>query len=59
VPTALAVFPQDFRTVRVFAERSNNITRYTRSSEQGGHFAYTSDTGLVVDDDVRALFGSL
>jgi len=57
VPTALAVFPQDFRTIRAFAERSNNIVRYT-DFERGGHFAFTTDPDLVVAD-VRAFFGSL
>jgi hypothetical protein len=36
-PTAVAVFPQDFRTVRVFAERANSIVRYTQF-DRGGHF---------------------
>ncbi len=49
VPTAVAVFPQDFRTVRAFAERANNIVRYTEF-DRGGHFAYTTDPDLVVND---------
>jgi epoxide hydrolase len=49
VPTAVAVFPQDFRTVRTFAERANNIVRYTEF-DRGGHFAYTTDPDLVVAD---------
>jgi pimeloyl-ACP methyl ester carboxylesterase len=57
VPTALAVFPQDFRTVRTFAERANNIVRYTEF-DRGGHFAYTTDPDLVVDD-LREFFASL
>ena len=57
VPTALAVFPQDFRTIRAFAERSTNIVRYTEF-DRGGHFAYTTDPDLVVDD-LRAFFASL
>jgi pimeloyl-ACP methyl ester carboxylesterase len=57
VPTAVAVFPQDFRTVRAFAERSNNVVRYTEF-ERGGHFAYTTDPDLVVAD-LREFFGSL
>jgi pimeloyl-ACP methyl ester carboxylesterase len=57
VPTALAVFPEDFRTIRAFAARSNNIVRYTEF-EEGGHFAYTTHPTLVVED-VRAFFGSL
>jgi len=42
VPTAVAVFPQDFRTIRTFAERANHIVRYTEF-DRGGHFAYTTD----------------
>jgi epoxide hydrolase len=57
VPTAVAVFPQDFRTVRAFAERANNIVRYTEF-DRGGHFAYTTDPDLVVAD-LREFFGSL
>jgi len=57
VPTAVAVFPQDFRTIRTFAERSNNIVRYTEF-DQGGHFAYTTDPDLVVND-LREFFASL
>jgi pimeloyl-ACP methyl ester carboxylesterase len=57
VPTALAVFPQDFRTVRTFAERANNIVRYTEF-DRGGHFAYTTDPDLVVED-LREFFASL
>jgi pimeloyl-ACP methyl ester carboxylesterase len=57
VPTAVAVFPQDFRTVRAFAERANNIVRYTEF-ERGGHFAYTTDPDLVVTD-LREFFTDL
>jgi pimeloyl-ACP methyl ester carboxylesterase len=57
VPTALAVFPQDFRTIRAFAQRSNNIVRYTEF-DRGGHFAYTTDPDLVVTD-VREFFAGL
>ena len=57
VPTAVAVFPQDFRTVRTFAERANNIVRYTEF-DRGGHFAYTTDPDLVAGD-LREFFASL
>jgi pimeloyl-ACP methyl ester carboxylesterase len=57
VPTAVAVFPQDFRTIRTFAERANNIVRYTEF-DRGGHFAYTTDPDLVVAD-LREFFASL
>jgi pimeloyl-ACP methyl ester carboxylesterase len=57
VPTAVAVFPQDFRTVRAFAERANNIVRYTEF-DRGGHFAFTTDPDLVVGD-LREFFAGL
>jgi pimeloyl-ACP methyl ester carboxylesterase len=57
VPTAVAVFPQDFRTIRAFAERANNIVRYTEF-DRGGHFAYTTDPDLVAGD-LREFFASL
>jgi pimeloyl-ACP methyl ester carboxylesterase len=57
IPTAVAVFPQDFRTIRTFAERANNIVRYTEF-DQGGHFAYTTDPDLVAGD-LREFFADL
>jgi epoxide hydrolase len=57
IPTAVAVFPQDFRTIRACAQRANNIVRYTEF-DHGGHFAYTTDPDLVVGD-VREFFASL
>jgi epoxide hydrolase len=56
VPTAVAVFPEDFRTVRTFAQRSADIVRYTEFKE-GGHFAYTTHPDLVVGD-LREFFAS-
>jgi epoxide hydrolase len=57
VPTAVAVFPGDFRTIRAFAERSTNIVRYTEF-DTGGHFAYTTNPDLVVAD-LREFFATL
>jgi pimeloyl-ACP methyl ester carboxylesterase len=57
VPTAVAVFPEDFRTLRACVERSTNLVRYTEQP-RGGHFAAVTDPDLVVDD-VRAFFSSL
>jgi pimeloyl-ACP methyl ester carboxylesterase len=57
IPTAVAVFPQDFRTIRALAQRANNIVRYTEF-DRGGHFAYTTDPDLVVAD-LREFFASL
>lgn len=57
-PTAVAVFPEDFRSVRKFAARSH--TRLVQWSEmpRGGHFANETDPQLVVDD-LRRFFGGL
>ncbi|ONH22941.1 epoxide hydrolase family protein [Pseudofrankia asymbiotica] len=57
VPTAVAVFPEDYRTVRAFAERANNVVRYTEF-DRGGHFAYTTHPDLVTDD-LRQFFADL
>jgi epoxide hydrolase len=57
VPTALAVFPEDFRTIRACAERANHIVRYTEFAA-GGHFAYTTHPDLVASD-LREFFASL
>ncbi len=57
VPTAVAVFPQDYRTLRVCAERSVNLVRYTEMPS-GGHFAYATDTDLIVRD-LREFFAQL
>ncbi len=57
-PTAVAVFPNDFRSVRNFAARSH--TRLVQWSEmpRGGHFANETDPQLVIDD-LRRFFGGL
>jgi pimeloyl-ACP methyl ester carboxylesterase len=57
VATAVAVFPEDFRTISAFAQRSTNIVRYTEF-DQGGHFAYTTHPDLVVGD-LREFFATL
>ena len=49
VPTAVGVFPQDYRTIRVCAQRANNIVRYTEYG-RGGHFGYVTDPDLVTED---------
>jgi len=57
VPTAVAVFPQDYRTIRACAERANNVVRYTEF-DRGGHFAYVTDPDLVTAD-LREFFHTL
>jgi len=55
-PTALASFPNDFRSVRTFVERSHpHIVQWTEMPS-GGHFAATDAPDLLVED-VRRFFG--
>lgn len=54
--TGVAVFKDDFQTIRVFAERDNsNIVHWSRF-EEGGHFAAIERPDLVAGD-IRAFFG--
>ncbi|MEA4945381.1 MAG: epoxide hydrolase [Propionicimonas sp.] len=57
VPVAVAVPPEDYRSIRACVERSANLVRYTELP-RGGHFAYLTDPDLVVGD-LREFFGSL
>jgi len=53
--TGVAVFADDFQTIRVFAERDNdNIVHWSRFDE-GGHFASLERPDLVAGD-IRAFF---
>ncbi len=56
-PTGVAVFPRDFRSVRSFAERSNNIVHWTEMP-RGGHFAASQEPDLLAGD-IRKFFGDL
>jgi epoxide hydrolase len=56
-PTAAAVFPWDYRSVRSFAQRANNIVRWTEMP-RGGHFA-SIDAPDLLSDDIRAFFAAL
>ncbi|MEL5991681.1 epoxide hydrolase family protein [Microbacterium phosphatis] len=57
-PTGVAVFADDFQTIRVFAERDNsNIVHWSRFDE-GGHFAALERPDFVADD-IRAFFTAL
>jgi len=57
VPTAVAVSSTQDVTIRRWAERENNIVRWTEF-EHGGHFAALEAPGFLVDD-VRAFFRDL
>lgn len=57
-PTGVAVFADDFQTIRVFAERDNdNIVHWSRFDE-GGHFA-ALEVPEVVTGDIQAFFAGL
>lgn len=56
-PTGVAVFPNDFRSVRSFAARSNHIVHWTEMP-RGGHFAASGTPELLVAD-LRSFFGGL
>jgi pimeloyl-ACP methyl ester carboxylesterase len=53
-PTGVAVFPDDFRSVRAFSEVNNRIVHWTQMP-RGGHFAAVEEPELLADD-VRAFF---
>jgi pimeloyl-ACP methyl ester carboxylesterase len=53
-PTGVSVFPWDFRSVRAFAERSNNIVHWSQF-DRGGHFAASDAPDLLIDD-LRTFF---
>jgi pimeloyl-ACP methyl ester carboxylesterase len=58
VPTAVALFPQEISLpIRRFAERTNNIVRWTEF-DRGGHFAAMEEPDLVIDD-ARAFFRTM
>lgn len=57
-PTGVAVFADDFQTIRVFAERDNsNIVHWSRFDE-GGHYA-ALERPAVLAADIRSFFAAL
>ncbi|MGB3024354.1 epoxide hydrolase family protein [Paradevosia shaoguanensis] len=58
VPTAVAVFPDDFRSVRAFAARSTTDIAQWTEMPRGGHFAASDAPDLLVAD-IRKFFGAL
>jgi pimeloyl-ACP methyl ester carboxylesterase len=54
VPTGVAVFKNDFHTIRRFAERANNIVHWS-VFDRGGHFAAMDAPDLLIDD-LRGFF---
>jgi epoxide hydrolase len=49
VPTGVAVFRNDFHTIRRFAERGNNVVHWS-VFDRGGHFAAMDAPDLLVGD---------
>ena len=57
-PTGVAVFKDDFQTIKVFAERDNsNIVHWSRFDE-GGHYA-ALEVPDAVAGDIRTFFAGL
>jgi pimeloyl-ACP methyl ester carboxylesterase len=54
LPTGVAVFPNDFRSIRLFAARANAIVHWTEF-DRGGHFA-AMEVPEVLVGDVREFF---
>jgi pimeloyl-ACP methyl ester carboxylesterase len=57
-PTGVAVFADDFQTVRTFAERDNSNIVHWNEFPAGGHFA-ALEVPDVVTGDIRAFFAGL
>ncbi|MGM9490278.1 epoxide hydrolase family protein [Ideonella sp. YS5] len=57
-PTAVAVFPDDFRSVRNFVARSHTRLLQWTEMPRGGHFASETNPDLVIED-LRRFFGRL
>jgi pimeloyl-ACP methyl ester carboxylesterase len=55
-PTGVAVFKDDFQTIRPLAERDNDHIVHWSEFDRGGHFAALEVPELVVDD-LRRFFG--
>jgi epoxide hydrolase len=57
-PTGVAVFADDFQTIKVFAERDNSKIVHWSRFEKGGHFAALEVPEIVVDN-IRTFFTAL
>jgi pimeloyl-ACP methyl ester carboxylesterase len=58
VPLGVAVFPEDFQSIRTFAERDHGPIAHWSELGRGGHFAGTDAPDLLAAD-VRTFFGGL
>jgi len=57
LPVGVAVFPDDFRSVRAHASENNNIVHWTQMPS-GGHFAAVDEPQLLAND-LRSFFSKL
>ncbi|GLW93205.1 epoxide hydrolase family protein [Actinokineospora globicatena] len=57
-PTGVAVFANDFQTIRTFAERDNSAIVHWSRFDHGGHFAALEVPELVASD-IRTFFAGL
>lgn len=57
-PTGVAVFADDFKSIRTFAERDNSNIVHWSEFPDGGHFA-SMERPEVLTADIRAFFGQL
>jgi hypothetical protein len=53
----VAVFKDDFQTIRSLAERDNANIQHWSEFERGGHFAVLENPDAIVGD-LRAFFGA-
>ncbi|MDX6231329.1 MAG: epoxide hydrolase [Nocardioidaceae bacterium] len=57
-PTGVAVFADDFKSIRTFADRDNSNVVHWSEHETGGHYA-SLERPDVVSADIREFFGKL
>ena len=57
-PTGVMVFADDFKTIRVFAERDNSNIVHWSEFDKGGHFA-ALELPEVATDDIRRFFAGV
>lgn len=57
-PTGVAVFADDFKSIRTFADRDNSNVVHWTEHETGGHYAML-ERPEVVTGDIREFFGNL
>lgn len=57
-PTGVAVFVDDFKTIRPLAERDNSAIVHWSTFDKGGHFA-SMEVPDVLTGDIRAFFAGL